>query len=220
MTDTADIHGFFFVPPVDNNFIGHQLAEIYRDRVYAPFVEDKKDLTILDIGGNIGMTAYYFSRYAKDVYVVEPSLEHFDILTRMISFNKLKNVHPINRAVYMKEGKLPLFHNHNKTMYSLHGAVASPDLKEEMVDCITVEGIINENKIEKVDLMKLDVEGSETEILSGSAFKAVAPKINTIIIERHAWSGRNENQLVDVLRSLGYQVSVIPNQADLVVATR
>lgn len=215
-----DIHGFFFKPPVFNNFIGHQLSEIYKDRVYAPFVEGKNDLVILDVGANIGMTTYYFSQFSKQVYSVEPSLEHFDVLTRMIVFNKLKNVTAINKAIHIKNGELPLWHNQNKTMFSLHQAVADPNLKEEIVKTITLQGIMDEYKIENVDLMKLDVEGSETEILSHSSFKAVAPRIKTIILERHSWSGRHENQLVDALKDAGYRVGTIPTSADIVLAER
>ena len=194
------------------------MAEVYRDRVYAPYLEGKKDLTILDIGANLGITAYYFSQFGK-VYALEPSLEHFDIFTRMIKFNKLTNILPIKKAIYIKSGEFPLFNNPNKTMRSLHQAV-SDGTQPEMVECITIQGLLDENKIDKVDFMKLDVEGSEVEILSSTPFKAVANKINTIVVERHAWNGRHENQLVEALRSVGYQVEQIPNQADLLVAKR
>ena len=215
-----DIHGFFFVPPIENNYIGHQFAEIYRDRIYAPFVEGKTDMTILDIGANIGATAYYFSRYAKTVYAVEPSLEQFDILARMIAFNKIKNIVPVNKAIYIKNGTFPLFHNKNKTMYSLHQNVNDNSSPSEDVETITIQGLMDTNKIDEVDLMKLDVEGSEVEILSSTSFKEVASRIKTIITERHAWSGRHENQLIDALKDVGYQVNQIPTSADVLVATR
>src|SRR3990167_261158 len=210
-----DIHGFFFVPPIENNYIGHQFAEIYRDRIYAPFVEGKTDMTILDIGANIGATAYYFSRYAKTVYAVEPSLEQFDILARMIAFNKIKNIVPVNKAIYIKNGTFPLFHNKNKTMYSLHQNVNDNSSPSEDVETITIQGLMDTNKIDEVDLMKFDVEGSEVEILSSTSFKEVASRIKTIITERHAWSGRHENQLIDALKDVGYQVNQIPTSADV-----
>ena len=213
------MHAILFNEPIENNFIGHIMAEVYRDRVYAPFLEGKKDLTILDIGANIGITSYYFSQFAKDVYSVEPSLEHFDILTRMLEFNHIKNVHPINKAVYMKEGQLPLFNNPNKTMKSLHQAV-SDGTPPEMVDCITLQGLMDQNKIEKVDFMKIDTEGSEVEILSNTAFRSVSPRIKTIVGEYHDWSGRHENQIKDALESAGYTFSWIPNQAHLFLAER
>src|SRR3972149_1853452 len=114
-------HAIFFEPPLETNFLGHQLKEMYVDNVYAPFLQGKKDLTILDIGANLGVFTYYVRQFAKKIYAIEPTLEHFDLLTRMIEFNKIDNVEPINKAVYIKSGQLPLFKPvGNKTMNSLH----------------------------------------------------------------------------------------------------
>jgi FkbM family methyltransferase len=214
------MHAQFFNPPIEENFLGHQMAEVYRDKVYAPYVEGRKDLVILDIGANIGVTSYYFSRYAKKVIALEPALEHFAVLVEMLRFNKTKNVVPINKALYMEEKELPLFHKEkNKTMYSLHGAI-SDGSPPEVVKCITIDKLMKENKIGEVDLMKLDIEGSENEVLSHPTFKKVAPKIKTIIVERHEWSGRHPNQLAEALKLRDYQVKEIENQADLLVASR
>ena len=215
------INAIFFNTPIETNFIGHQMAEVYRDRVYDPILGGKKGLTILDIGANVGVTSYYFSQFAKDVYAVEPSLQHFDILTRMIAFNKLQNVHPIKKAIYIKKGTYPFGGTAvNKTMRSLHAAIWDEGKPDEEVEAITIKDLIEENKIKKVDFMKLDVEGSETEILSSTAFKEVADMIGAIVVERHSWSGRHENQLNEALKSVGFEVSGIPNAADLLLAKR
>ena len=119
------------------------MAEVFRDGIYEPLLRGKQDLTILDIGANIGITAYYFSQFAKQVYSLEPSLEHFDTFTTMLKYNKITNVIPINKAMYIKPGQLPLYHpqNENKTMYSLHAGIGVKD--EELVTCTTFEELIN-----------------------------------------------------------------------------
>lgn len=215
------MHGIFFSEPIERNFVGHIMAEVYKDRVYAPFLEGRKDLTIVDIGGNIGITSYYFSQFAKQVYTLEPSLQHFDVLTTMLKYNKIENVTPINKALYFKDGEFdfggPV---NNGTMRSLHSATWQDGKPNETVSAISPVTLFRDFEIEHVDFMKLDVEGSETEIISSSAFKEVAPKIDMIVIERHAWSGRHENQLTDALKDLGYNITVIPNDASLIVAKR
>jgi FkbM family methyltransferase len=216
----ANMHGIFFNPPIDDNFVGHIMAEVYKDRVYDEFLKGRKDLTILDIGANIGITSYYFSQFAKKVYSVEPSLEHFDILSRMIKFNRLDNVAPICKAIYIKNDKLPLFHNKNKTMFSLHMAVRDPSLKEELVDCITIDKLLERNKIDKVDFMKMDIEGSEVEVVCSPGFRKSAPKIDTIVMEVHDWSGRHPNQIKDALRSYGYNLDTLKTDANVIVARR
>ena len=212
------MHAIFFNEPIERNFIGHIMAEVYKDRVYAPFMEGKKDLTVLDIGANIGLTSYYFSQFAKQVISLEPSLEHFDVFTTMLKYNKIGNVMPVNKALYIKDGVLPFHHNANRTMYSLHGAVDDNSSPTEDVQCTTIKSLFDEYKLDHVDFMKLDVEGSETEIVSHSSFVEVADKIDTMVIEQHSWSGRNEHQLKDALESVGFAVSQFPNDATLWVA--
>jgi FkbM family methyltransferase len=219
-SDPLFMKAIFFNEPAEANFLGHQLGEVYKEEVYKPFLLGKSDLTILDIGGNIGVTSFYFSHFAKRVITVEPSKEHFEVLKKMVEFNELKNVTLVNKAIFMQTGKYPLFHNQNKTMFSLHMAVNDGSQKEELVDTITLEDLFKQEKIDHVDLMKLDIEGSEIEVLSHSSFKAVADKIDLIITERHQWSGRHPNQLNEALKNTGFTVEQIPSNADLVVAKR
>ena len=211
-------HAFFFDPPAENNYIGHILAEVYKDRVYEPILGGKKDLTIIDVGGNIGLTSYYFSQFAKQVYTLEPSKEHFANLLRMIDYNKITNIKPLNVALYMENGEFELGHNSNKTMFSLHLATKDSSLPSEMVPAITLDKLFEQEKIEHVDFMKLDVEGSEYEILGHSSFSEVAPKIDSLLIETHAWAGRHPNQIKESLKNRGFIVEQIVNDAALFYA--
>lgn len=208
----------FFGDNAEQYFLGHQFGEVYKERVYEPYLIGRSDLTILDIGGNIGVTSFHFSHFAKQVITLEPSKEHFEILKKMVEFNELKNVKLINKAIFMESKKFPLFHNANKTMFSLHGAVS--DGTSEEVEAITLEDLFKQEKLDHVDLMKLDIEGSEIEVFSHSSFKAVADKIDLIVTERHNWSGRHPNQLNEALRNAGFLITQIPANADLVVAKR
>lgn len=215
------MHGFFFEPPIEQNFLGHQLSEIYKEGVYYPFVSNKNNLTILDIGANIGMTSYFFSRYANRVISLEPSKQHFEILTRMLSFNEITNVTAINKALYIQNGQFAFGGpDNNKTMRSLHTATWKDGKNDEMVEAITLKNLFEQQKIENVDIMKCDIEGTEYELFAHSDFQELAPKINTVILERHNWTGRNPNQLVEALKNAGYKVSQIPSNADLLVAQR
>lgn len=218
--EPVPIHGIFFQPPIEANFVGHQMSEIYRDRIFAPFVEGKNLDTIVDIGGNIGLTSYYFSRYAKRVITLEPAKEHFAVMVNMLKFNQIKNVTPINKAIYIKEGDYEFYHNENRTMYSLHQAVNTQQMPPEKVQAITLTTLFEEQNIKEVDLMKVDIEGTEFELFSGVDFKELAPKIKTIITEYHDWSGRNANQLVDVLKMRGYTVNQAQSTAKIIVASR
>jgi FkbM family methyltransferase len=215
------MNGIFFEGTPEQNFLGHIMSEVYKEQVYAPFLVDKKDLTILDIGANVGITALYFSRFASKVYSLEPSTEHFNCLKHMLEFNKIENVVPIQKALYIKNGKFPFGGpTINKTMRSLHMATWQDKKPDEEVETITLDTLFEENKIEHVDLMKLDVEGSEIEIISSEGFRKVADKIDKIIMENHSWNGRNPSQVKGVLDMRGFDVVTLPTDASILVATK
>ena len=214
-------HALFFNPPITDYFFGHQTSEIWRDNIYAPYLpKEKKGSVCVDIGGNIGVTAYYFSQFFERVIVCEPALEHFEVLTHMINYNHLDNVEPHKLAIHLKDEVLPLSHNKNKTMYSLHTSVDDGSSAPEVVKVIPIDTLFEDNKIEHCNLLKVDIEGSETELFSGPGFKKIAPLVDTIVTERHAWNGRNPNQLDEALKMNGFKVSGVPSSADIVVATR
>lgn len=214
------INGIFWRGDFDNYYLGHQAEEIFKARIYAPYLEQVVDPIVLDVGGNIGMFSLYASKYAKQVYTLEPSKEHFETIQEMLKFNEITNVKPINKALFMENAKFPFHHNKNKTMYSLHGAVSDGSSAPEEVEAITLDKLFEDEKIDHLNLMKLDVEGSEAEILASPGFAKVAPKIDVVMGELHSWMNRNPQQLVNNLKDLGFIVEQIPNDATLFVARR
>ena len=78
------LQGIFWYGDFENYYLGHQFSEIYKDRIYEPYLEKVKDAVVLDIGANIGVFTLYASKYAKQVYSVEPSLTHFNALSVML----------------------------------------------------------------------------------------------------------------------------------------
>lgn len=217
--DTPKITGIFFSGDLQNNYVGHQWKEIYYDHLYSPFLDGKKDLTIVDIGAS-GITPYYFSQFAKEVIAVEPAKEHIAALKETIAYNKLTNITLVEKAIYLENTKLNLYHPNNKTAYSLHMAIATPDMEKETVEAITMDKLFEDNKIEHVDLMKLDIEGTEVEVISSEGFVKVSSKIDLIIGETHSWNGRNPNQIKDALGNAGFSFETIPSDATIFVAKR
>lgn len=215
------MHGLFFNQPIEKNYLGHQLSEIYKEGVYYPFFKNKKNSIVVDVGANIGVTTYYFSQRAKKVYAVEPSKEHFQVLKYMVQYNELQNVELFKQAMWIKSETGKLFHNKdNKTMYSLHTAVSTEKDMVEDVEMVTLDKFFDDNKIEHCDFLKLDVEGSEFEIIGGEGFRKVAPKIDVVFLEWHVWADRNPNQLKQALELNGFRVKVLESDAKLMVGVK
>jgi hypothetical protein len=59
-----------------------------------------------------------------------------------------------------------------------------------------------------IDLLKMDIEGSEYDVIESSAFAAAAPSITQLCVEfHHRWQSRGKRSTehcVDALRQLGF----------------
>lgn len=212
--------GIFF-EDFKNSYIPNILKEVYLDQAYAPILHGRKDLTIVDVGANIGLTSFYFYDYASKIYSLEPAQQHFNVMKHMITFNKMDDrIIPIKKALSHENGKATFYHNENVTMFSLNGAVNSQPDKAEEVETITFDKLFEEQDITHVDMLKLDTEGAEHEIIGSKGFDLVADKIDVVIGEHHAWSGKNPDQFRTAFIDRGFNFQWIPNEAQLFIAKR
>ncbi len=186
----------------NHSHIPEILEEIYIKKVYEPFLNGKKNLTIVDIGANIGLTTFFFKDFGK-VYSLEPSKLHFDTLVEMLQYNKIKNVVASKIAISNKAGKEKFYLNPNNTSHSL--TIANDANNFEMVDVLTLEEYMKEQKLDKIDILKLDTEGEESKIITSDGFKNVADKIKVIVGEYHDWTPMNKIMFKKAFEDLGFQ---------------
>jgi len=210
-----------FFEDFKNSYIPNILDEIYLKKVYASYFEGKKDLTIIDCGANIGLFSLYAYDFAKKIYAIEPSEQHVRVLKRMIDFNKLADkVVVCQNAIFYEDKNMVLGHNQNTTMFSLNKNVMDKSLPTENVKAVTMETFFKENDINHVDFLKLDIEGAECEVVGGKGFENVADRIDAMVVEWHAWSGRNPSQLATTLEDYGFTVTALKADATLIGAVR
>ncbi len=216
--------GIFFQPPLDDNYFGHIFEEVYKTRLFDSVIPAKKEGSVaIDVGGNLGIVSYYLSSRFENIYTIEPSSRHFEVLQYMLYYNEIKNVHPFKFALSGKDGTSEFYLYNNRTMDSLYGNLGGPGLTRtgsETVELKRLDTFMKEQKIEHIDLLKLDCEGVEFEILCGDSFANVADKIDTIVCEIHNFAGRNPNQIIDALKINGFEVKTVPHDATLIVAKR
>src|SRR3990167_10767363 len=105
MEQTIQPQAFFFTPPLYTAAFGHIMAELWKERVYDPYLPLKKEGSVaLDIGANVGLVTYYLAQHFEKVYSLEPFSAHFNNFLRMLNFNQLTNVTPIKKAIHINEG--------------------------------------------------------------------------------------------------------------------
>ena len=120
--------------------------------------EVKEDATIFDIGAWKGDTAYFFSKKCSNkarIYAFEPDDYAFQILEKIKEKYKLNNV--ITKNI--------LLSNAEKEIDFISMIENTPTIKK---NAITIDKFVEENNIEKIDYIKMDVEGAEKNILEGS----------------------------------------------------
>lgn len=212
------MQGFFWEGDINSYYLGHQFEEIFKSRIYAPYMEGKSDITVIDCGANIGVFTIYAQKYSKKVYSIEPAKEHFFNLSHMIEFNAYSNVTAFNIAFGNYDGEGTFYHDANKTMFSLTPNQKTDDT--EKVQVMRLDTFFQKNNIEHIDVFKIDTEGEEYNIICGDGFANVANKIDLVIGETHVWANRNPSQLKDAFRMNGFSFEVIPGEAALFVAKR
>ena len=192
-----------FFNDFNNSYIPDILDEIYEKKIYLPFLTGKQDLIIGDWGANIGLTAFYFKDFAKQVYCAEPSTPHLECLNKMIEFNQIKNITVGSYAISNKNGREKLYTNPNSTAHSF---ILAPDTKKfEEVEAITPDEFFKRNKLEYLDFLKWDTEGNESEILVSEGFKKVVDKIKVICGEFHPWATMNQTMFKRAFEDYGYE---------------
>lgn len=186
------------------------LQEIWIDKIYKyPGYHIKAGDVIIDIGANIGAFSTYAATQSSDVkvYAYEPFPQNVDWLRFNLKNSDLNNVAVFQQAVARSPGMRSL--QVNRFSWICHSLIATEKLQEEdlKVQCITLDEIITENKIEKCDLLKLDCEGSEYEILEGSSLETLS-KIKKIVCEYHTLNSQQKTgkYLVNFLQSRFFEV--------------
>lgn len=188
----------------DSLFIPYIYKEIYFDGVYVDIFNTKTDMVVIDVGANCGVVTQFMRDYCKKLYAIEPSSEHFEALKKNKEFNEWDNVELFKVAVADKDGEMTLYHHDtNRTCHSLtHNYTKTKGYDSEKVKTVALDTFFKENKIEKCDFMKFDVEGAEDLILRSDSFKRAADKIPSIEVEFHHPDWR---ELVKYMMELGYK---------------
>jgi len=137
----------------------------------------------LDIGANIGYFSLLVANNIPTAKVIsfEPVNDLFQKLRNNISINDFKNITAINAAVgeLNEERELFLSGSDNLGMSSFQQPENFSG-KREMVKVVTIDEWFKRAGLAKIDIIKLDVEGSEFAALKG--MKEVSQNFKPIII--------------------------------------
>ena len=129
------------------------------------------DATIFDIGANIGVTAAILATAAPRGHILafEPGAETYAYLLATIDANNLSNCHSQQIALGKTSGEAGFLSNALSGSAS-HMAYDGISLggSNTRVTVKTVDDVVSEQKLTRVDFIKIDVEGFELDVLEGA----------------------------------------------------
>ncbi len=161
----------------------------------------KPNYTVLDIGANIGMFSLLGSRLVGEngkVISFEPSRPTFDALNENLKLNNCSNVITEQLALGDTEGSIFLGDVENDAM----NFIDKNQTSGESVPLKMLDNYLKENKILKVDFIKIDIEGAEMLCFKG-AIDMLKTHRPTIIMEcNENWCKRFDYTVFDLLNFL------------------
>ena len=132
-------------------------------------------MTMIDIGAHMGMYTLTASKLVGDsgvVVALEPSSREFQRLALHVNLNDLRNVRCIQVAASSASGEATLkIASEWNSGHNTFGEFFNPDveiIREERVLTQTLDAVVSAQKLDRVDLIKIDVEGHELHVLAGA----------------------------------------------------
>jgi FkbM family methyltransferase len=179
---------------------------------------------MIDSGANIGLYTIIGSILVGNkgkIYSFEPSYLNYKLFTNNIFLNKLNNVKSFNVGLSDKIGeKLVLGHDIfdmdaekyviNNDNYSSTSDFLNLNNPREYFFTNTIDNIVIEENINKVNILKIDVEGFEYFILKG-AYNTLLNNNNIVILIECAdhlamRAGSSQSQVLDYLQKLNFEI--------------
>ncbi len=137
---------------------------------------------IIDAGAYTGLSAlYYSSTYpSAKIIAIEPESSNFDTLEK--NTMHLPNVSRIKAGLWDKNAFLKITdRGTGKWGFKVEEVSESDDFD---IKSVTIDKVLSESGFDRIDILKLDIEGSEKQLFS-SDDRAWLDKVNVMVIELH-----------------------------------
>ena len=167
-----------------------------------------KNSVVIDLGAYTGVWAQKLNRRVKcKIYLLEPIKKFTDVLER--KYRKTPNIKILkfgisteNKSIYVPDEKI-----NNDATDLLN--IDNQNKIGEKIELITLEKIMEDNRLMKIDLIQVNIEGFEYDILENWIDSGLINKIRTLQIQFHPFEGVNDpvgrrRKIQGNLEKLGY----------------
>jgi FkbM family methyltransferase len=180
----------------------------------------REGMTVFDVGANVGELTLLFSRFvgaSGSVHAFEPTGCGFERLSAVCRAAALQNVRLNRLALAEEEGPVRL-HVYDDAHLSWTTRARRPlenygiDLKPQATEeapATTVDLYSEENGVEKIDLLKIDVEGAELQVLIGARRMLRERRVRCVTFEFGQTTfdmGNSPDQIEAYFKEAGYEL--------------
>ncbi|HWL54116.1 MAG TPA: FkbM family methyltransferase [Chthoniobacteraceae bacterium] len=160
------------------------LSQVFDDKQYQ-FATTRDPEIIVDAGANIGLTSIYLSNRfpSAKIYAIEPAEDNIRIAKENVA--PYPNIILLQKALWKTSGPLNLCNpaGENWTYCVDHDSTSSKQNGSETVCGITLDELMETYHLERIDVLKMDIESAEKEVFEDPV--RWIGKVDAIVIELH-----------------------------------
>lgn len=165
--------------------------------------------TVIDVGANIGVLTLFFRKLVGNkgmIYSFEPNPVAFSVLKKNINENNLANIQIEDKAVSNKN---------DKVSFTIDSSITNSSISKNhkdgvLLDCVSMDEYFTENKMKKIDFVKIDTEGHDLTVLEGmTKIIQLNPELK-IMVEYHTEllqeAGTDPHDLLKFLHQQNFKI--------------
>jgi FkbM family methyltransferase len=139
--------------------------------------------SIVDAGANVGLTSVYFANRFPDakIIAIEPEPANFEVLCRNAAC--YPNIVAVQAALWREDTQLSLIDPGNGAWGFQTSEASAAEGEQLPVEAVTIDSVMKRFGLDRIDVLKIDIEGAEKEVFESSA--TWIDRVGTIMVETH-----------------------------------
>ena len=149
---------------------------------------------IFDAGSNIGLSTVYFSHLfpSARIFSIEPEKGNLDIMK--LNLEKLNNVTVVDKALWFQNDILSI-NDRGTGNWGFNVTKNDEISNSNLTDAVSINELMREFEIQKIDIVKLDIEGAEKEVFENN-YDHWIKNTRLILVEVHDYINPKASQAI------------------------
>lgn len=155
----------------------------------------KKTSIVFDVGGYEGEWAQnIYKKYQSNVYVFEPVPKYSEIIKKLFSKDKKVRIYEYGLAGRDRLEKI--------NVDSFSSSTFKKGKKKLSIQMVDIKNFCDENKIKKIDLIKINIEGGEYELLERIIDSGLILRVDYVQVQFHNFVPNAEKRMESIQKKL------------------